>query len=481
MTPPSTPAPQGPSDSHDSSKQTLLILGASGDLTARLLLPGLGSLISSGGAAGLKLIGSATQDWDDERWRSRISESFTSVGAGGAAADAVIGAASYMRSDVTDPQDLRTLIDACDGQVILYFALPPEVTTQACEALTGLDLPPRTDFVIEKPFGRDEQSAEDLNELVTRLVPEDHVHRVDHFNATPAVISILGVRLANRIVEPLLNSHHVASVDVVFDESLTLEGRARFYDSTGALLDMIQSHMLEVMSLFAMEPVPTVTGEEVRSAKAQVLRATRIWDDDPVNFSRRARYTAGDIDGRKVPSYIDEEGIDESRGTETFAEIVLDVDTWRWAGVPIRVRSGKSIGEPRTEITVTFKPPENVPTGLVGEVEPNRWHFGIALDENFMGLDLTITGKGNPFDVDPVSMSNQFGPGRLPPYGEVLKGVLEGRPELSVRGDMVVQCWRIIEPVRRAWREGRVPLQEYEAGSSGPGEWPPTGLPSKRA
>lgn len=480
MTTPDTQDSSGTGDSCVSSKQTLLILGASGDLTARLLLPGLGSLLSSGVEADLKLIGSATQDWDDQRWQSRIADSFASVDAEGRQTDAVIDGARYLRSDVTDPDDLRTLIDACEGQLILYFALPPQITAQACQAFTGIELPTRTDLVIEKPFGYDAESAAELNDLVTQLVPEDQVHRVDHFNATPAVLSLLGIRFANRMVEPLLNNRHVASVDVVYDESLTLEGRAGFYDKTGALLDMIQSHMLEVMSLFAMEPVPAVTGEEVRNAKAQVLRATRIWDDDPVNFSRRARYTAGDIDGRKVPSYVDEDGIDASRDTETLAELVLAVDTWRWAGVPFRVRSGKSVGNPRTEITVTFKPPQRVPTGLTGGVEPDRLRFGIALDGNFMGVDLNITGKGDPFKVDAVSMENQFGPGRLPPYGEVLRGVLKSEPGLSVRGDMVVQCWRIIEPVRRAWNEDRVPLQEYEAGSSGPEGWPLTGLPSKR-
>lgn len=262
-----------------------------------------------------------------------------------------------------------------------------------------------------------------------------------------------------------------------FDESLALEGRAGYYDATGAMVDMIQSHMLEVMSLFAIEAVPTLEAEDVRDGKAQILRATRIWNDDPATYSRRARYTAGEIDGRKIPSYVDEQGIDGSRGTETFAELVLAIDTWRWAGVPFRVRSGKALGSPRTEVTVTFKPPQQVPVGMSGPEKPDRLHLGIALDVNVLGLDLNISGPGDPFRIDPVSVTGDFGAGRLPPYGEVLNGILEGSPPLSVRGDMAVQCWRIIEPVRKAWREDQVPLQEYEAGSTGPGGWPLTGLP----
>ncbi|GAA4703916.1 glucose-6-phosphate dehydrogenase [Promicromonospora umidemergens] len=466
-----------------SNDQTLLIMGASGDLTARLLLPGLGALLATGSVQRLHLIGSAVDDWDDDRWRARIAESFAQADASGQETDAAIKGARYLRSDVTDQDDLRALLDACRGQVILYFALPPTVTEKVIHVLTDIGVPAGTRLVTEKPFGSDAASAAALNDLLTQLVPEDHVHRIDHFVAMPSVLSILGVRFANRMVEPLLNSQHVESVDVIFDESLALEGRAGYYDGAGAMVDMIQSHLLEVMSLFAMEPVPTLAAEDVRDAKAQILRATRIWHDDPATYSRRARYTAGEVDGRMVPSYVDEEGIDGSRDTETFAELVLAVDTWRWAGVPFRLRSGKALGSPRTEVTVTFKPPQRVPTGMTGDGstgygKPDRLHIGIALDTNLLGLDLNITGKGDPSHIDPVSLVGDFGAGRLPPYGEVLRGVLQGDPPLSVRGDMAVQCWRIIEPVQKAWRENRVPLREYEAGGTGPGGWPHTGLPA---
>jgi glucose-6-phosphate 1-dehydrogenase len=452
----------------NSARPTLLILGASGDLTARLLLPGLGGLLALGGVDSVSLLGSALDDWDDDRWRARVAQSFAAAGASGPAVEAVARDTRYLKADVTSEHDLQRLVEACDGPPVIYFALPPAVTEKACEALIRVALPARSRLAMEKPFGTDAASAAALNDLLTQLVPEDHVHRVDHFAAMSTVLNILGVRFANRVIEPLLNAEHVASVEIVFDESLGLEGRAGYYDGAGAMVDMIQSHLLQVMSVVAMEPPPTLDAVDVRDAKAQVLRASRVWNDDPVRFSRRARYTAGEIDGRRLPSYADEEGIDPARKTETFAEIVLTVDTWRWAGVPFTLRSGKALGSPRTEVAISFKPPQRVPTGLTGPERPNRLRIGIALDAGRVGLELNISGPGDPFEIDPVTIESDFGPGELPPYGEVLKGVLEGEPVLSVRGDMAVDCWRVIEPVQKAWRRDEVPLQEYPAGSTGP-------------
>jgi glucose-6-phosphate 1-dehydrogenase len=461
-------------------RKTLLILGASGDLTARLLLPGLGGLLAKGVGEGLSLIGSAADDWDDGRWRSQVAHSFAEGDAHGELVETVAKNANYFVADATAEGDLKRLLDECEGRVIIYFALPPAITEKACRALVGIEVPDGTQLVMEKPFGSDAASAAALNELVTQIVAEEQIHRVDHFLGTSAVLNILGVRFANRVLEPVMDARHVDSVDVVFDESLGLEGRAGYYDAAGALVDMIQSHMLQVLSLVAMEPPATVQAIDVRDGKAQVLRATRVWDDDPVRFSRRARYTAGEIDGRKLPSYVEEEGIDPSRNTETFAEVVLAVDTWRWAGVPFRLRSGKALGSPRTEVTVNFKDPPRIPAGLTGREEPDRLHIGIPLGGGRLALDLNITGPGDPFDIDQLTLDAEFGAGELPPYGEVLKGILRGGPALSVRGDSAVECWRIIEPVQKAWREHHVPLQEYEAGSMGPEGWPDHGLPESR-
>jgi glucose-6-phosphate 1-dehydrogenase len=451
-------------------RQTLLILGATGDVTERWLLPGLGGLLASGGAEGLSLIGVGLEDWDDDRWRKRVAGAFEAHGAGGARVDAVTTRTLYVRADVSDEADLRGLLGACHDPIIIYFALPPAVTERACQALTAIDVPAGTRLVMEKPFGTDAAGARALNELLARLVPEDHVYRVDHYLGMSTVLNILGLRFANRMLEPVLNAEHVEEIDVVFDESLGLEGRAGYYDGAGALIDMIQSHSLQVLSLLTMEAPSTLQARDLRDCKAQVLRATRIWRDDPVAYSRRARYTAGEIDGRHLPSYVDEPGVDPSRGTETLAEVVVAVDTWRWAGVPFRLRAGKALGTPRKEIVISFRQPRLIPRGLRGYDRPDRLRVG--LDSHRLNIDLNVNGPGHPLVIDPVTLQTDLGPGDLPPYGEVLRAILDGDPVLSVRGDTAVDCWRIVEPVLRAWRDGEVALEEYVAGTRGPSGWP---------
>ncbi|TCB98504.1 glucose-6-phosphate dehydrogenase [Micromonospora zingiberis] len=467
-----TPAPSAPiaasatTPSAAPVRQTLLVLGASGDLTGRLLLPGLGRLLATGAVPELRLIGCGMDDWDDERWRRRVAESFASVHADGPHETEVLRASRYARADVTSEDDLRRLLRDCAGPLVIFFALPPLVTARSAAALARIGLPPGTRLMLEKPFGVDRVSARSLNALLATLVPEEQVHRIDHFLGKSTVLNLLGLRFANRIFEPVLNSTHVACVDIVFDETLGLEGRAGYYDGAGALVDMVQSHLLQVLALLAMDPPPTLRAQELRGRKAQVLRATRLWRDDPAAASRRARYTAGEVDGRQLPNYVDEPGVDPARHTETLAELVLTVDTWRWAGVPFRLRSGKATAGVRKEAIITFKQPARVPEGLTGYEHPDRLRIGFGPDR--LGLDLNINGPGDPFDLDQVRLTADFGPGDLPAYGEVLRGAFEGDPTLSVRGDVAEECWRIVEPVLAAWKADAVPLQEYPAGSVGP-------------
>jgi glucose-6-phosphate 1-dehydrogenase len=401
-----------------------------------------------------------------------VAESFGTAHATGPDVERVEQETRYLKADVTDEGDLRKLLGACDGRVLIYFALPPSVTERTCRALTGIGLPDGSRLVMEKPFGTDSKTAEELNGIVTKLVPEDHVHRVDHFLGMSTVLNIIGLRFANRIVEPVLNRDHVASVDVVFDETLGLEGRAGYYDGAGAMVDMIQSHLLQVMSLVAMEAPATLRAEDLRDSRAEVLRATRVWGGDAAASSFRARYAEGEVDGRRLPAYASEEGIDPQRKTETLAAVVLEVNTWRWAGVPFRLRSGKAIGSPRQEVCITFREPPLVPPGLTGCELPDRLRIGINPGGGALNLDLNISGPGDPFGIDQATLTASFGAGDLPEYGEVLKGVLDGDPTLSVRGDMAVDGWRIIEPVQAAWRADEVPLEEYPAGSDGPDGWP---------
>ncbi|MEV4515988.1 glucose-6-phosphate dehydrogenase [Dactylosporangium sp. NPDC049525] len=460
---PATPAGTG-------RPPTLLILGAGGDLTTRLLLPGLAGLLAHGGGAGLTLVGCGTDDWTDSQWREHVTAAF----ADGAATD-VVHSSRYRKADVTDPADLTRLLRDCDGTPVLYFALPPAVTVRACQALTGIDVPEGTRLVLEKPFGTDAAAAADLNGLLTRIVPERQIFRVDHFLGMSTVLNILGLRFANRIVEPLLSNAHVQQVEIVFDEDLGLEGRSGYYDHAGALVDMVQSHLLQVLALLTMEPPAALTADDLRDQKALVLRATRVWQDDPVRFTRRAQYTAGTVGSRQLPGYRDEPGIAAGSSTETLAEVAFTVDTWRWAGVPFVLRSGKALGRPRKEVVVTFAPPPKVPAGFTGHDRPDRLRIGLHPDR--LQLDLNLNGPGDPARLDPVTLQADFGAGALLPYGEVLDGVLTGDPTLSVRGDTAVQCWHIIQPVLDTWRADRVPLHTYTAGSNGPAGWPSSLVP----
>ncbi|GAA1429087.1 glucose-6-phosphate dehydrogenase [Microlunatus lacustris] len=450
--------------------RTFLLLGASGDLAGRLLLPALGQLLEvEPDRRELELVGAGAEDWDDATWQDRVRSSLEAAGVSSATLDAVLARTRYQQADVTDTAALAELIASCAAPPALYFALPPAVTVRACTALLEVELPEDTLLVLEKPFGTDQASAAELNRLLTRLVPEGQVHRVDHFLGRSTVFNLIGLRFANRLFEPVWNNLHVERVDIVFDEQLALENRARYYDSAGALADMIQSHLLQVLALVAMEPPATVDAVDLRDAKAQVLRACRVQGGDPAAAGRRARYTAGDVDGRRVPDYAAEPGVEPARGTETLAELVVEIDNHRWAGVPFRLRSGKALRAKRKEVLVTFKPVSHLPVGLQGDARAD--HLRLVMGPDQITLGLTVNGPDDPLELDHVDLDVELGAGRLPPYGEVLAGMLDGDPLLSVRGDTAEQCWRIVDPVLRAWRSGEVPLEEYPAGTDGPTGW----------
>lgn len=452
------------------SVDTLLILGASGDLTKRLLLPGLATLLGSSRGRPLQLIGAGMEEISPAQWHARVKESFKESGAKGRLLSSTESKSKYFQVDVTDPVELGKLLKGCNGTPAIYFALPPAVTARVVAALAHVDYPKGTNLVLEKPFGVDEAGARALNELLLNVVPEAQIHRVDHFLGHSDVLNILGTRFANRILEPVWNNRHIEKIEIVFDEDLTLENRAGYYDRAGALVDMVQSHLLQVLGLLMMEPPATLGEADLRGGKSSVIRATHVYDDDPVTWSRRARYTGGTIGRRKVPAYTREPGVDPKRRTETLTELVVEVRNWRWAGVPVTLRSGKSLGRPRKEIVVTFKPPQHLPTGFQGSDLPTRLHIGMTPTRLVLGMD--VNGPGDPFELEWAELTAELGPGELESYGEVLAGVLDADPTLSVRGDTAEQCWRILEPVERAWREEKVPMDTYPAGSQGPKNWP---------
>ncbi|MGN6442714.1 MAG: glucose-6-phosphate dehydrogenase [Arthrobacter sp.] len=393
--------------------KTLLILGASGDLTGRLLLPGLARLVAAGRAAGLSLVGAGSDPWTPEQWRERVQSSFAAAAGaadepGTEALELLQKETVYHQVDVTAKGALAGLLGGLEGPVAVYFALPPRISQLACETLQPGEVPAGTRLVMEKPFGSSEESARSLNQTLARLVPEDHIHRVDHFLGKATVLNILGLRFANNFLEPVWNRQHVEKVEIFFDEDLALEGRAR--------------------------------------------------------------YTAGSVAGKQVPDYAAEEGVDAGRETETLAEIQVGIDNWRWRGVPFILRSGKALGDKRKEAVVTFLPVPHLPQGFTGVDSPNQLRIGFGPDT--LEFDVDVNGPGNIFSLGRVTLEAELSASDLLPYGEVLEGVLSGDPLLSVRSDTAEDCWRIVEPVLKAWTHGEVPLEEYDAGSAGPASWP---------
>ncbi|MFJ7907172.1 glucose-6-phosphate dehydrogenase [Kitasatospora sp. NPDC096204] len=446
----------------------LAILGATGDLSARFLLPALAALRAAGHVGdSLRVTGASREDWDTGQYRAWAEERLDRHG-GDLPADArkaVLDALGYRRADVTDPADVAAVV-AGQGPVAVYLALPPALFPAVVTALHAAGLPAGSRIVLEKPFGEDLAGAQELNRLLADLVPEQAVFRVDHFLAMTTVQNVLGSRLANRVLEPIWNSTHISHVDIVWDETLALEGRAGYYDHVGALKDMVQNHLLQLLCLVAMEPPITLGERDLRDRKVDVLRSVRpLTEHDVVHRTRRARYLPGRIGERDVPAYVAEEGVDPERRTETFAEVELELDSWRWAGTTFRLRSGKALGEDRKEVAVHFRPVPHLPFGHSGEARPNVLRFELEPE----GLALELTGIGaHAHGLAPILLTAGMEPPNLPAYGRLLLDVLNGDPALSIRGDEAEEAWRVLEPVLTGWERGLVPLDEYPAGSQGP-------------
>jgi glucose-6-phosphate 1-dehydrogenase len=446
----------------------LAVFGATGDLSARYLLPALAALQEAGHLdGGLHLTGASREERSMDQFRQWIAEQLDrhAPSASAEARQAVTASARYVRADVSDPEAVAEVVGG-DGPVAVYLALPPALFPRAVTALHRAGLPAGSRIVLEKPFGESLADARELNALLAELLPEQAVFRVDHFLAMTTVQNVLGSRLANRVLEPLWNSTHIAEVDIVWEETLALEGRAGYYDHVGALKDMVQNHLLQLLCLVAMEPPITLGERDLRNRKVDVLRSVRLLTEhDAVHRSRRARYLPGRIGGRDVPAYADEEGVDPRRRTETFAEVELELDSWRWAGTTFRLRTGKALGADRKEVAVRFRAVPHLPFGQAGEARPNVLRF--ALEPEGIGLDLTGIGA-HPHELAPLSLTASMQPPGLPAYGRLLLDVLTGDPALSIRGDEAEEAWRVLEPVLTAWERDLVPLEEYPAGSQGP-------------
>jgi glucose-6-phosphate 1-dehydrogenase len=446
----------------------LVIFGATGDLTGRYLLPGLATLQARGHLPErFELVGASREDWDDEQFRSWAAgwlERAPGVDAG--AATTLVRSSRYQRLDLADPTSVAACI-AGEGPVAVYLALPPAVFPTAATALRSAGLPAYSQVVFEKPFGEDLDRARALNRLIADLVDERHVFRVDHFLAMTTVQNVLGTRLANRVLEPIWNSADIDEIEIVWDESLALEGRAGYYDGVGALKDMVQNHLLQLLCLVAMEPPISLGERDLRDRKVDVLRSVRPFDEsDVATRTRRARYRAGRVRDRDIPAYVDEDGVTPAHGTETFAEVTLEIDSWRWSGTSFRLRTGKALARDRKEVVVHFRPAPHLPFETPQASVPNRLRFG--LEPEAVALELTGSGPSAATTLVPLTLRAEMEPPELPAYGRILLDVLQGNSALSIRADEAEHAWQILTPVLEGWSRNLAPLEEYDAGSDGP-------------
>ena len=451
---------------------TLIVLGATGDLTARYLLPAVAHLIGLGELDDLRLVGVATDDLDDDGFRdhvaARLDEHAEHVAAEHRSAAAA--GTTYVRGDVTDPATLRAALDGVpdseDAPVIFYLALPHGLFQPVVEALGQCELPAGVRVVVEKPFGEGLQGARSLNAALAAVLPEDRVFRIDHFLAKQTVLNLLGLRFANRIFEPLWSHAHISSVDIVFDETVDAQARAAYYDKAGALRDMVQNHLLQMLTLVAMEPPASMSPLDLSARKVDVLRSVRpMGREDVDRHTARARYTAGEVQDRAVDAYLDAPGVDRGRETETYVDLTLHVDNWRWSGVPFRLRTGKALAEDRRHVVVRFR---DVPhhAFTMGDATTNE--LRLELDPDRMSLRLNVNGIGDPFALESVDLDTELARQDPSPYGQLLLAILEGDTRLSARAAEAEESWRIVEDVLSAWEGGAAPIQEYAAGSSGP-------------
>jgi glucose-6-phosphate 1-dehydrogenase len=475
---------------------TIVLFGATGDLTHRKLMPALYNLARAGHLpAESRIVGYARRDWDDETYRNEVEK--TLRGAVGPDFDEVwpqfaprIAFAGGTFDDESAFARLKTKLDSLDaahgtkGNRLYYLAVAPEFFAPIIEHLgkAGLIYSPHQDgpwsrVVIEKPFGHDLKSALALNRDISRVLDESQVYRIDHYLGKETVQNILALRFGNSMFEPVWNRRHVGHVQITVAEEVGMAGgRGAYYDTSGALRDMVQNHMMQLLCLVAMEPPVDLSADSVRSEKVKVLQALPRWTDaDVAENVVRAQYGPGSIQGVEVPGYHQEKGIPPGSQTATYVAIRLTLNNWRWADVPFYLRTGKRLPKRATEIAIHFKCP---PTQLF---EPDTEGAGganlliLRIQPN-EGASLAFQAKipGSRRRLQEVRMDFRYGTSFAAPppeaYERLLLDVMLGDPTLFTRTDEVESAWRFITPILDAWDRGVAPPVTYPAGTWGPPE-----------
>ena len=491
---------------------TLVIFGITGDLAHRLLMPSLIHMTACGLVGEqLSIIGVGRSEGDDE-WLRQSFEKFeaeaggegsgapggkgagSGEGSGDAGADAqadprgekaawrsLRGRIAYLRGDMTDPAVFAQLKErlhaAGTGNAVFYLATAPKFFGDVVDALAGAGLLDERDgfrrVAIEKPFGRDLPSARALNERILAVARESQVYRIDHFLGKETVQNVMTTRFGNTMVEAVWNNHYIDHVQITSSETVDVGKRGGFFEANGTLRDMVPNHLFQLLSMVAMEPPNSFDAEAIRNERTKVLQAVR--GPQPGEVARdavRGVYRAGTVKGRPVGDYADTPEVAPGSRTETYVAMKLMVDSWRWAGVPFYLRTGKALSHRDTEIVVTFKP---VPFTQFQSVDakrlpPNKLVIQIQPDEG-MTIDLVAKRPGPVMDTAPVQMkfryADAFDLGHSTGYETLLYDILIGDQTLFQRADGIEAAWRAVQPVLDAWADAGAP-EPYAAGSAGP-------------
>jgi len=460
----------------------IVIFGATGDLTKRKLLPALAHMHRWNLLGPYsRIIGAVRGNFSQSKWKNYVHEALLRF-----FPDAVLNPRSWMRikdkldvvvGDLGEPelyQQLAKSMHEVDGKknALFYLAIPPSWYETVARNLRESGLADESEgfrrIVIEKPFGMDLASAEALNQSLQAHFDESQIYRIDHYLGKEAVQNLMVFRFGNSVLEPLWNRNYIDHVQISVNESLGIEYRAGYYEKAGALRDMIQSHLIQVMSIVAMEPPLSLAADDVRNEKVKVMRAIRrMHPEDVHSHAVRAQYGAGTVQGEAVPAYREEQGVADDSATETFAAVKLYIDNWRWQGVPFLLRTGKRLPQRVSEICIRFKSPPQTLFDLDGAtVQNNELVFRLQPDE---GMMLTMTAKqpGLSMDLRGIQLDAPYamaGSSMPEAYETLLHDVLIGEAGLFTRADGVEECWRVVEPIMEAWEKEKS-INTYPAGS----------------
>ncbi|MDP9071017.1 MAG: glucose-6-phosphate dehydrogenase [Actinomycetota bacterium] len=468
----------------------LVVFGASGDLTSRKLMPALEQLAANRQLPpAFSVVGVARTEMTDEDFRQRMLEA---VEKPSAAWESLVAGFRYVAGDYAEPETfdrLKQVLGEVDdergtgGNRVYYLATVPGVFEKVAAAMGehGMNLPKYDDsfvrIVFEKPYGHDLHSARHLDQAVLDVFAEEQVYRIDHYLGKETVQNVIALRFANAIFEPIWNRRYVDHVQITVAESLGVGHRGGFYERAGALRDIVQNHVLQVLALTLMEPPVTVDAKGIRDEKVKALRAVDIPDATEVSTEVvRAQYGEGWVEGEHVSGYTEEEDVSPHSRTETYVAMRLRVDNWRWAGVPFYVRTGKRLPKRMTEVAMEFHdvPHLPFPPQATQGLGPNALVLRIQPDE---GITLRFGAKvpGQAFRVRTVSMDFSYGAAFLEEapdaYERLLLDAMVGDPTLFIRTDEVEQAWKIVDPILAAWSaDDRTTIPTYPAGSWGPKE-----------